>query len=192
MEEKPILRVIAGKVRGLLLRTPKGMKTRPTTDRVKENLFNIIRQDISDAVFLDLFSGTGSLGIEALSRGALKGIFVDKNLGCIKIIKENLEHTKLSSRAEVYCADFKVALKKLHNTQKFSIIFLDPPYDTGSLGIALSLINEFELLEEDGLIVVERSKTETLSFEYFIQVRDENYGNTNITLLKNRNKILGN
>lgn len=183
-EEKSILRVISGSVKGLRLQTPKGMSTRPTTDRVKENLFNIIRADIPDANFLDLFSGSGSLGIEALSRGATEGVFVDKSPECVKIIKGNLEHTKLFEKAAVYCADFKVALKKLQNSQKFSLIFLDPPYDTGSLGLAIDLIGEYDLLEENGLIAIERSKNEKVASDYVKLIRDESYGNTTITLFR--------
>jgi 16S rRNA (guanine(966)-N(2))-methyltransferase RsmD len=160
------------------------MNTRPTTDRVKENLFNIIRSDVGNAVFLDLFSGSGNLGIEALSRGANSGIFVDKSPDCVKIIKENLEHTKLSEKGTVFCADFKVALKKLNNSKKFTLIFLDPPYDTGNLSIAIKLIEEYDLLENNGLIAIERSKTDMFYTEYTCVEREEIYGNSTITLLR--------
>ncbi|MBQ3215346.1 MAG: 16S rRNA (guanine(966)-N(2))-methyltransferase RsmD, partial [Oscillospiraceae bacterium] len=120
------MRVITGKARGVTLKTPTGLQTRPTTDRVKEALFSIIQFDIPGAQVLDLFGGTGQLGIEALSRGAKSAVFVDERDDSCSLIKENLRRTQMSQDAKVVRSDYLAYLQRCRG--KFDIIFLDPPY----------------------------------------------------------------
>ena len=146
------MRVITGKARGIQLKTPQGMLTRPTADRVKEALFSIIRFDVANARVLDLFGGTGQLGIEALSRGASEVVFVDKSAAALKLIRENLELCGLSDRARVRNGD---SLAYLRSGEKFDLIFLDPPYASGLLEQALSDIAGFDICREHGIIMAE-------------------------------------
>ena len=133
------MRVITGKARGVQLKTPDGMTTRPTSDRVKEALFSIINFDIPGARVLDLFGGTGQLGIEALSRGAKSAVFVDAGEPACKLIRENLRRTKLEAEGKVVRADYMDYLKRCRET--FDIILLDPPYAEVFLENALKCIS---------------------------------------------------
>ena len=148
------MRVISGKARSVQLKTPDGMQTRPTIDRVKEALFSIINFDIPGASVLDLFGGTGQLGIEALSRGAKKSVFVDSNDAACRLIRENLKRTKLESDATVIRSDYLDFLNRTR--EKFNIIFLDPPYAEVFLENALNRIAEIDILQSGGIIVTER------------------------------------
>ncbi len=123
------MRVIAGTARRLQLKTLDGIDTRPTTDRIKETLFNMISAELYDSNFLDLFSGSGGIGIEALSRGAANAVFVEKNPKAMKCIQENLESTKLKDRAKTMQMDVFAALSRLNGEWKFEYIFMDPPYN---------------------------------------------------------------
>ena len=150
------MRVISGKAKRLLLETPEGNNVRPTTDRIKETLFNIISDQLYDTSFLDLFSGSGAIGIEALSRGAKKAVFVENNNEAIRCIENNLIHTKLQSQAELLKIDVFTALELLNNSNnKFDIIFMDPPYNKGLEIKALEILNKSNLIHEDTLIIVE-------------------------------------
>lgn len=157
------MRVIAGTARRLLLKTPEGLDTRPTTDRIKETLFNILMPALPEAVFVDLFSGSGGIGIEALSRGARKAYFVENNQKAIACITENLEHTHLTDKSIVLRQDvFSVLRGGIKETA--DIIFLDPPYNQSYDRRVLELLQNAPFVNEDTLIVVEAS-TETL-FDY--------------------------
>ena len=134
------MRVITGKARGVQLKTPEGMTTRPTTDRVKEALFSIIQFEIPGAKVLDLFGGTGQLGIEALSRGAKSAVFVDAGEPACRLIRENLKRTKLEADARVVRSDYLTYLKNCRET--FQIILLDPPYAEVFLENALKCIRK--------------------------------------------------
>ncbi|MFR9071078.1 MAG: 16S rRNA (guanine(966)-N(2))-methyltransferase RsmD, partial [Paraclostridium sp.] len=150
------MRVISGKARGLKLNTPKNEDVRPTTDRVKESLFNIINGYIIDGEILDLFAGTGSLGIECLSRGANKCVFVDVSKTSIDIVKSNIKKARVEDNAEILNIDYKSAIDKVKNkTYKFDIIFMDPPYYENMFMDALKKIDESDILKDDGIIVVE-------------------------------------
>lgn len=152
------MRVIAGTARGHKLQTPEGLDTRPTTDRIKETLFNILSPRLAGCRFLDLFSGSGGNGIEALSRGAARAVFVDKAAVCKDVISANLKHTKLEERAEVLKADVGGAIDTLaQRGETFDIIFMDPPYAGGFLEETLAHIVSAGILQKDGLIVAERS-----------------------------------
>lgn len=153
------MRIITGTAKGCRLKAPKGMETRPTADRIKESLFNILGDRVYDAQVLDMFAGTGALGLEALSRGAESGVFIDK--ATAKLISENAEHTHLSDRAEVLKGDvFAVLNRLMSNGRQFDIIFCDPPYHLGLSQRALELIDSSGLLKPGGLMIMEHGKDE--------------------------------
>ena len=178
------MRVITGKARGVVLKTPEGMATRPTADRVKEALFNIIQFEIPAASVLDLFGGTGQLGIEALSRDAKRAVFVDEREDACKLIKENLRRTKLEDCARVVRSDYMAYLKTCKD--KFNIILLDPPYAEVFLENALKMITEIDILETGGIIVAERPLGKELSWDFpgYTRSRDYKYGRTLITVYR--------
>ena len=150
------MRVISGKSRGKKLIALEGDNTRPTLDRVKEALFNKIQNNIPDAVVLDLFAGTGALGIEALSRGAKETVFCDKVFEAIQVIKKNIENTKNLEKSTIINKDYNEVLKELaRQNKKFDIVFLDPPYKTNFAIMALQKIIMSDLLTEDGIIIIE-------------------------------------
>ncbi|HIW83456.1 MAG TPA: 16S rRNA (guanine(966)-N(2))-methyltransferase RsmD [Candidatus Dorea gallistercoris] len=152
------MRVIAGSARRLQLKTLDGFDTRPTTDRIKETLFNMLTPYLYDCIFLDLFAGSGGIGIEALSRGAMKAYFVDKNPKAIACIKENLVHTRLAHKAETMPVDAMTALRRLEGNQQFDFIFMDPPYGKELEREALEYLADSQLLSEEGVIIVEASR----------------------------------
>ena len=178
------MRVITGKARGVQLKTPDGMLTRPTADRVKEALFSIINFDLPGAAVLDLFGGTGQLGIEALSRGADSAVFVDQREDACKIIRENLRRTKLESQGRVIRSDYLDYLRR--SREKFDIILLDPPYAEVFLENALKCITEIDILKTDGIIVAERPVEKELPFEFegFTRSKDYKYGKTLLTIYR--------
>lgn len=150
------MRVISGKARGKKLNSLDGITTRPTLDRVKESLFNIIQSKIEEANVLDLFAGSGALGIESLSRGAKTATFCDKSSDAIKIIKRNIEATKFTEQSTIINADYIFLLKKLaKQNQKFDIIFLDPPFAKNIATVAVENIINMDLLTEDGILIIE-------------------------------------
>ena len=151
------MRIISGKARGTKLFTLDGLNTRPTLDRVKEPLFSIIQEYVLDSDVLDLFAGSGALGLEALSRGAKSAILCDNSKEAVDIIYKNITKTKLN--AEVINNDFVKTLKRLDGRQ-FDIIFLDPPYETNYLEEAINKILELNLLKENGLIIAETDNQE--------------------------------
>ena len=178
------MRVITGKARGIQLKTPEGLQTRPTADRVKEALFSIINFDIPGAKVLDLFGGTGQLGIEALSRGAERAVFVDAREDACKLIRENLKRTKLEQDAKVIRADYLDYLKRC--TEKFNIILLDPPYAEVFLENALKRITEIDILQSNGIIVTERPLEKELPWEFegYTRSKDYKYGKTLLTIYR--------
>ena len=178
------MRVITGKARGVNLKTPDGMQTRPTTDRVKEAMFSIINFDIPGARVLDLFGGTGQLGIEALSRGAKSATFVDSGDAACKLIKENLRRTKLEADAKVIRSDYLDYLKRCR--EQFDIIFLDPPYAEVFLENSLKRIAEIDILQSGGIIVAERPLGKDLPWELegFTRSKDYKYGTILLTIYR--------
>ncbi len=181
------LRVISGKARGLKLDSPKNQDVRPTTDRVKESLFNIINPYIRESNILDLFAGTGSLGIECLSRGAKNCVFVDKSKDSINIIKSNVKKARVENESTILNVDFKDAVKRLSSqNQKFDVIFMDPPYYENMFIECLKIIDELNLLYEDGIIVVEHDTKDLFdeSIGNLVKSRDKKYGNTTLTFYK--------
>ena len=178
------MRVISGKARGVTLMTPKGEHTRPTADRVKEALFSIIQFDLPGANVLDLFGGTGQLGIEALSRGAKRAVFVDAWEDACRLIKENLKRTKLETDADVVRCDYLQYLNRCKD--KFDIIILDPPYAEVFLENALKLITEIDILHSGGIIIAERPLGKDLpwDFEGFTRSKDYKYGQILLTIYR--------
>ena len=178
------MRVITGKARGVQLKTPEGMLTRPTADRVKEALFSIINFDLPGAAVLDLFGGTGQLGIEALSRGANSAVFVDQREDACKIIRENLRRTKLEAQGRVVRSDYLDYLRR--SREKYDIILLDPPYAEVFLENALKCITEIDILKTDGIIVAERPVEKELPFEFegYTRSKDYKYGKTLLTIYR--------
>lgn len=158
------MRVIAGKARRIQLKTIEGVQTRPTTDRIKETLFNMIAHGLCDATFLDLFAGSGAIGIEALSRGAAKAVFVEKNPKAVSCIKENLNRTNLESEAEIMVTDVITALRRLDRQKKFDYIFMDPPYNNLLEKDVLNFLANSDLLSEDALIIIEASLETDFSY----------------------------
>lgn len=164
------MRVIAGSARRLLLKTPDGMDTRPTQDRIKETLFNILQDDIPGASFLDLFAGSGGIGIEALSRGAKDCVFVDSGKKPQECIKENLIHTHLEDRGRVIARDVFSAIPYLDSHGAFDIIYMDPPYDKELERQVLQALKNSSLMHEDTIIIIEASLRTDFSYLY-----DEGY-----------------
>ena len=178
------MRVITGKARGIVLKTPDGMLTRPTADRVKEALFSIIQFDIPGARVLDLFGGTGQLGIEALSRGAANAVFVDAREDACRLIRENLKRTKLEVQGKVVRADYMQYLNRC--SEKFDIIILDPPYAEVFLENALKSLSEIDILQSGGIIICERPMEKEMPWEFegFTRSKDYKYGRTLITIYR--------
>ena len=158
------MRVIAGSAKRLQLKTLDGLETRPTTDRIKETLFNMLSPYICDCTFLDLFAGSGGIGIEALSRGAKEAVFVEKNSKAMAYVKENLKYTKLEKNAMTIQSDVMNALYRLEGEIQFDFIFMDPPYNQNWEKKVLEYLIDSSLLAEEGIIIIEASK-ET-AFDY--------------------------
>lgn len=151
------MRVISGRARGLKLKAPEGLETRPTTDRIKESLFNIISPYLQEINFLDLFSGSGAIGIEALSRGAERAFFVDSSKVCYNIIKENLASARLLEKSKIYNEDCLLAIEKIAKENiLFDIIFMDPPYSKNIEYDILNKIKETKILNSNGIIICEQ------------------------------------
>lgn len=182
------MRVISGIRKGHKLKTPKGLSTRPTEDKIKESLFNIMGRIDGEAIILDLFAGSGSIGIEFLSRGASKAYFVDRSRESTEIIKENLNHTKLTEKASVLRGDALKALENFKESQLvFNYIYLDPPFDNHELLLkALGKIEKENLLSENGLLIIEHEKNLLLDDEIFSFSKYDSrvYGNKTITFYK--------
>ncbi len=180
------MRVIAGKYKGRKLEAPLDMSVRPTTDKVKEALFDIIMADVPGAVFCDLFAGSGAIGIEALSRGADKCWFCDADRTSIRLVKTNLRSCGIGDEAKVVTGDYKKALRKI--TDKIDIFFIDPPYESGIYESCLSQIEILDLLSDDAIIITEHDsrtdmpeETETMEI-----VRDHRYGKTVLSVFRKK------
>lgn len=158
-----MMRVIAGTARSLRLKAPEGMDTRPTTDRIKETLFNMLMPYLSGCVFVDLFSGSGAIGIEAISRGARKAYLVENTQKAVECITDNVNHTKFNDQAVILKQDVFAALRGSIKDEA-DVIFMDPPYDQQYEKRALEILKDCDYVTEDTLIVVEASLN--TSFDY--------------------------
>ncbi len=171
------MRVIAGKARSLRLKTPMGQDTRPTTDRIKETLFNMIQGEIADCIFVDLFAGSGGIGIEALSRGAKYAYFIDNGREAAACIQENLSFTKFTEKATLLKQDVFTALPIIHEKEA-DIIFMDPPYMSGLERDLLEALSRQTYVTGNTLLIME-AKIDT-DFEFaeefgFTVVREKKY-----------------
>ncbi|ENQ3104582.1 16S rRNA (guanine(966)-N(2))-methyltransferase RsmD [Bacillus sp. 491mf] len=181
------MRVVSGKCKGHPLKAVPGNTTRPTTDKVKEAIFNIIGPYFDGGLALDLFGGSGGLGIEALSRGIDKAIFVDRDGKAIKVIHQNLESCKLEAQAEVYRNDAERAVKALvKRALSFDLVLLDPPYKDQRIISLISIMDQHDLLKEDGIVMAEHGVDIDLpeTIGRLVKVRAENYGITAISIYK--------
>ena len=181
------MRVVSGLAKGITLKTPDGLATRPTADRIKEAMFSIIQFDLPGTYVLDLFGGTGQLGIEALSRGAKSAVFVDHSESACCLIRENLKRTKFQNCAKVIHSDYLTFLKS--TKEKFDIILLDPPYAEVFLENSLKMISEIDILQTNGIIVTERPVEKALSWDFpgYSRSRDYKYGKTLLAIYRKEN-----
>ncbi len=177
------VRVISGSARGLKLNTPGDDRVRPTTDRVKESMFNIVQDWVYDSQVLDLFAGSGALGIEALSRGASQAVFCDNSLDSIKIIKSNIEKARVADRSQIVSGDFKRCLRDMEAKNKsFDMIFVDPPYYKGLFEEVLDTIRSCKILKKDGIVIVEHDAKKPIGQVEGLEVyKEKKYGITMLT-----------
>ena len=153
------MRIIAGIYKGRRLRTLSGQQLRPTSDRLRETLFNILAPRIEESVFLDAFAGSGAIGIEALSRGAKRAVFIESSRRAIPILEDNIEHCGIEEDGRVIPRDTIASLKFLaSNGEQFDIIYVDPPYESGLYDSVMRLISERSLVADDGIVITERRK----------------------------------
>lgn len=178
------MRVISGRLKGRKIEGFEIEGTRPTMDRVKESLFAIIQNKINNSICLDLFSGSGNLGIEAVSRGAKRVYLVDHNKQAIKIINNNIEKFDIKENCIVLNSDYKTAIKELNNS-KFDIIFLDPPYKTNYIEEAIILIEKYHILTENGIIVCESDNLDKVIYSSnYREIKNKKYGDKYIVILE--------
>lgn len=176
------MKVISGKYKGRVLEGFDINGTRPTMDRVKESLFGTIQNYVPNSIVLDLFSGSGNLGIEALSEGASFAYLVDSNSKAINVIKKNVKNIGIDS-VEIINSDYKKALKNFNI--KFDLIFLDPPYNTNYIEESIKLIMELDLLNNDGIIVCESDSLDKIIYTSMLEkVKEKKYGDKYIVLLR--------
>ena len=185
------MRIIGGKAKGTKLYTLEGKNTRPTLDRVRESLFNILQYRLQDSIFIDLFSGSGACGIEAVSRGAKQAILCDNSKQAIEIIKKNIEKTHMKEQIKLYQMDFKEFLKtKIKET--VDIIFIDPPYQTKFAYEAVKMILEKKLVKKDSIIIIETDQEKQVKEQLQdlnIEIMDERkYGRAYLIFLSQKGK----
>ena len=182
------MRIITGDFKGRKIEMPAGYDIRPTTEKVKEAMFSIIGQDIYDAVCVDLFSGTGNLGLEALSRGAEKCWFCDNNRESIRLIKQNIANCRAEEWSCLVPGDYEKCLMRIKESgDKVDVFLLDPPYKKGLYGRCFELIKELDILAEDGIIVAEHKREDEFpeEFEGFTKLKDRNYGTITLSVYCN-------
>jgi len=184
------MRIVAGKYRSRKLKAVEGLNTRPTADRVKEAVYSSLGTYFTGAAMLDLFAGSGNMGLEALSRGIDRVIFVDSDSEAIKVIKENVASLKVENDCEIWKMDYEKALAKCaQNNLKFRLIYLDPPYRHGKLADILLWIEQNELLDKNGVVVVENRKEDEYQSEYQkLQLyKESSYGIAKIRYFRRKN-----
>lgn len=180
-------RIIAGKMKKMTIKVPSGSITRPTADRIKENIFNILTTDVNEALFLDLFAGTGQIGLEALSRKAKCCVFVEKNYRVYMILVENIKKSRFD-KYKTYKEDVISFLEK--NNDKYDIIYVDPPYDSGLYEKVINIISNKDMLRFNGQILIEHAQNVVINNIYGIleKYKEYKYGSTIITILKKRDQ----
>ena len=180
------MRIISGTSGGKKLRPLRGQSIRPTSDRVKESIFNILGEEVDGKHILDLFAGTGNLGIESLSRGATRAVFVEKEKSAIDLIKKNLSHCGFDDRGHVITGEVERAIRHLHRKgEVFDFIFMDPPYRRGLVQKTLELLEAQPLHHEDSILVIEHDRREPLSesMEKWVLLRKRRFGDTVVSFI---------
>lgn len=180
------MRIVAGIARGRKLQVPRGKDVRPTADRVREALFSYLGYHVENAIVLDLFAGSGALGLEALSRGAKQATFVEVSKAHLDILYENIKGIGLESQSRVLRRDAKSALSLFENEKaQYNLIFLDPPYASQLLEQSLELIQKTDILKQNGLIIAEHSKNSVFHLPDTLHItRTRSYGNTSVTTIE--------
>ena len=180
------MRIIAGTARGRKIEAPEGLHTRPTLDRVRENLFNILQNRTRDSQVLDLFAGSGALSLEALSRGAAHAVLVDSDRNAVRIQRKNLEQLGMTEQAEVFLCDWKKAAAALaERGEQFDLVFLDPPYRMTDMQEVFEAL--VSLTEEDGLVILEHeAKTEPVTGDLFEKTDERHWGYCGISFFRRK------
>lgn len=178
------MRVISGTARGLKLQSLDGLDTRPTLDNVKEAIFSMVFLHTDGARVLDLFAGSGAMGIEALSRGAEAAVFVDSNPNACDVVRANLSKARLSDKSEVFCSKAEKYIAGLAEGEKFDLIFLDPPYALGLLDDIIARIGEGGLLRDGGLIIAEADDGTSIDVKSFKLIKQKKYGRVLVYILE--------
>ena len=183
------MKIIAGLAKGRVIKIPKDLEIVPTAGKVKMALFEILKYELEDMYVLDMFGGSGSLGLEALSRGAKRAVFIDNNPGCVKIIKENAVVSGFESFVDVIYGDAEQAAARLGKIgEKFTLVLIDPPYNTGLVKKALKAVFDNDILKPGGIVAVKRHKKEELPAVGFEFSNDERiYGDTILNILRKKN-----
>ena len=184
------MRIVAGEFKGRKLTVPRDDSVRPTAEKVREAVFSMLQNEIPDAVVLDLFAGTGSLGLEALSRGARRAYFTDKDRQSIALVRENIRACKAEEKSVILCADYASVIDRIHD--RVHIVFLDPPYKAGLMEDCLSRLAVSDILPEGGLIVAEHGKEEILpdDLSCLHRIRDRKYGKVRISIYEKQEEIV--
>ena len=183
------MRIIAGTARSLPLKTIEGLETRPTTDKIKETLFNMLQNDVPGCYFLDLFAGSGQIGLEAISRGALYAVFIENNRKAAKCIEDNIAFTKFTKESRLLTTDVISGISSLEGKYTFDIIFMDPPYQAGLEEPVLGALSRADYVTEDTLIIMEAELGRDFSFaeDYgFEVVREKKYKTNKHVFMKLR------
>lgn len=184
------MRIIAGDFKGRKLFTPKDNRIRPTTDKVKESVFSMAAPYLEDSVVIDLFSGTGNLGLEALSRGALRCYFGDKSRESMELTRQNISHCRQEDHAVTILGDYEYVLRKI--PEKVDLVFLDPPYKKGLIQDCFALISELSLLSQEGIIVAEHGTKELLedTISDFVKIKEKAYGTIAVSIYGYREELI--
>jgi 16S rRNA (guanine966-N2)-methyltransferase len=184
------MRVVGGSAKGHRLLAPRGSETRPTSDKVRESIFNIVRDSFVDGTVLDLFAGTGALGIEALSRGAEHAIFVERRSAACDVIRRNLAHTKFDTRAVTICKPVERALPELDST--CSLVLLDPPYAYPGIHDIMTMVGGARVIEDDSIVVLEHSPRFAVAERYgrIALLRQRVYGDTAVSIFDIREEVI--
>ncbi len=178
------MRIVGGFGKSIKLRSPGGRMVRPTSDKVREALFNILGNRVDSKLFVDGFAGSGAVGIEAISRGVKKCFFIEKNRWCVNIIKHNLQKTKAANNAEVLHTDIFKGLRKVVETGPVDFIFLDPPYNSSLVVPVCQAILERELLKKEGILILEHDSKKKIEMERWEPIDWRKYGNTALSFWK--------
>lgn len=183
------MRIIAGELKGRRLMSPSDNRVRPTTDKVKEAVFSMIYGYLDGSIVIDLFAGTGNLGLEAISRGAERAYFVDRDRTSIGLVRENVKHCKVEDRSVIIWSDYASAFKKIG--EKADVIFLDPPYSAGYMEECIKLISQSGILAEEGIVVAEYSSSDTLpeQIEDMVLVKSKRYGKISVSIFEKQEAL---